>query len=81
MEVSLVSRHRFAYVIDDKNRAANIAKIRSHLTDQGILTCGRFAEFEYLNMDAVAEHAFALLKEHRTKLAEAGLGTRTETIW
>jgi protoporphyrinogen oxidase len=72
MEVSLVSRHKFAYVIDDKNRAANVAKIRSYLTDQGILTCGRFAEFEYLNMDAVAAHAFAFIKEHKPKLASAG---------
>lgn len=71
-EVSLVSRHKFAYVIDDKNRAANVAKIRRHLTEQGILTCGRFAEFEYLNMDAVAAHAFAFLKEHKPKLASAG---------
>ena len=52
--------------------------IRSHLTDQGILICGRFAEFKYLNLDAVAAREFAFLKEHRTRLAEAGRGTRKE---
>ena len=52
--------------------------IRSHLTDQGILTCGRFAEFKYLNLDRVTDHAFAFQKEHRTRLAEAGRGTMKE---
>jgi protoporphyrinogen oxidase len=72
VEVSRVSRHRFGYVIDDKNRSANVAKIHGYLTDNGILTCGRFAEFEYLNMDNVADYALAFLTKHRTKLAEAG---------
>ena len=72
LEVSLVSRQRYAYVIDDLNRAANVSKIRGYLAEQGILTCGRFAEFEYLNMDAVAAHALAFAKEHGAELANAG---------
>jgi len=72
LEVSLVSRQRYAYVIDDLNRAANVSKIRGYLAEKGILTCGRFAEFEYLNMDAVAARAFAFVKDHGTELASAG---------
>jgi protoporphyrinogen oxidase len=72
LDVSLVSRQRYAYVIDDLNRAANVSRIRGHLAEKGILTCGRFAEFEYLNMDAIAAHALAFVKEHGAELASAG---------
>ncbi|MFY9605345.1 MAG: hypothetical protein WAS24_01270, partial [Thermoplasmata archaeon] len=72
LDVSLVSRQRYAYVIDDLNRAANVSKIGGYLAEKGILTCGRFAEFEYLNMDAVAAHALAFVKEHGAELASAG---------
>ena len=71
-DVALVSRQRYAYVIDDLKRATNVAKIRDYLSEEGVLTCGRFAEFEYLNMDAIADHALRFVKEHKTKLAPAG---------
>jgi protoporphyrinogen oxidase len=71
-DVALVSRQRYAYVIDDLNRATNVARARNYLSENGILTCGRFAEFEYLNMDAVADHALRFVEEHMTTLASAG---------
>jgi len=40
-----------AYVIYDLGHARNVEVIRSWLTEQGILTAGRFGEWQYLNMD------------------------------
>ena len=31
--------------------------IKGYFTDHGIALCGRFGEFEYINMDAVIRHA------------------------
>jgi UDP-galactopyranose mutase len=40
-----------------------VKKIRSYFSGQGIRLCGRFGEFEYLNMDAVVRHAKNLSEE------------------
>jgi UDP-galactopyranose mutase len=37
--------------------------IRNYFDGQGIKLCGRFGEFEYLNMDTVIRHAKDLSKE------------------
>lgn len=71
-EVSLVTRAKYAYVIDDLARADNLKSIRQDLDRLGILICGRFAEFEYLNMDAVAARALEFVKKHERRLAAAG---------
>lgn len=71
-DASFVARQRYAYVIDDLDRMRNVEIIRKHLDAIGLLTCGRFAEFEYLNMDAVVVHALDLLKKHETVLERAG---------
>jgi len=71
-KTSLVARQKYAYVIDDHARRQNLAIIQRHLQEVGILTCGRFAEFEYLNMDAVVSHALAFVDKHEGVLGKAG---------
>jgi len=50
-------RFEYAYVIYDLNHRKNINLVRSYFAKQGIRLCGRFGEFEYLNMDAVIKHS------------------------
>jgi protoporphyrinogen oxidase len=40
-----------AYVIYDHHHSDAVSCVRSYLRDQGIVTCGRFGEWEYLNID------------------------------
>ena len=52
-----LTRAKYAYVVYDQDYQKNIEVVRRYLADTGIMLCGRFAEFEYLNMDACVEHA------------------------
>ena len=47
-----IARHRFAYVVYDLDYLANIKIVREYCEAIGIDLVGRFARFEYLNMDA-----------------------------
>jgi protoporphyrinogen oxidase len=49
-----VERQPFAYVVYDLDYQKNIAIVRDYCTAQGIPLVGRFAQFEYLNMDGCA---------------------------
>lgn len=55
-----VRTEKFAYVIYDLEHRRNKAEVLGHLESRGVYACGRFAEFEYYNMDRVAESALAL---------------------
>ena len=55
-------RIKYAYVISDLNYEHNIELIKRFLTHRGIYLVGRFAEFEYLNMDACMRNAFDFAK-------------------
>ena len=46
-----LDRHRFAYVVYDLHYLENIAVVRDYCRSIGIDLVGRFARFEYLNMD------------------------------
>jgi protoporphyrinogen oxidase len=46
-----VARHQFAYVVYDLAYQANIKVVRDFCQEIGIDLVGRFAQFEYLNMD------------------------------
>jgi protoporphyrinogen oxidase len=46
-----LDRHRFAYVVYDLHYLRNIAVVRDYCREIGIDLVGRFARFEYLNMD------------------------------
>lgn len=50
-------KFEYAYVIYDLHHKKSINLIRNYFDNQGIRLCGRFGEFEYLNMDAVIRHA------------------------
>ena len=49
---SSVMRQKYAYVIYDLEYQRNIATVKEYCAANGIGLVGRFAEFEYLNMDA-----------------------------
>lgn len=49
-----------AYVIYDVEYDRNIKIVKDFIRQQGIEICGRFGEFEYLNMDACIERAMSL---------------------
>ena len=55
-----VRRSKYAYVVYDLNYQQNIGIIQEYVDGTGIKLCGRFAEFEYLNMDACVERAMAM---------------------
>ncbi len=57
-----VKRSKYAYVIYDLDYQLNIRIVREYIKSLGIHLCGRFAEFEYLNMDACIEKAITLAK-------------------
>lgn len=48
---SALERQKYAYVIYDLDYLHNIATVKEYCTANGIGLVGRFAEFEYLNMD------------------------------
>lgn len=48
---------KYTYPIQDMETRANIARIRTRLEKEGLLLCGRFAEWEYYNMDAAMASA------------------------
>jgi protoporphyrinogen oxidase len=52
-----VSRRKYAYVVNDLDYARNLGVVRGFVRERGIVLCGRFAEWEYLNMDACVRHA------------------------
>ena len=56
-------KFKYAYVIYDLNHKQNITKVLGYLSSIGINSCGRFAEFEYMNTDVVVEHSMKLAKE------------------
>lgn len=54
---------KYAYVIYDLEHRKNAGKVLKYLSGLGIKCCGRFAEFEYLNMDGVLDHSYKLAKK------------------
>ena len=48
---SSVERQPFAYVVYDLGYLKNIALVKDYFNGLGIPLVGRFAQFEYLNMD------------------------------
>ena len=57
---SEIRTFQYAYVIYDLLHRQHTDTILGYLSENGIYCCGRFAEFEYLNMDAVIEHSARL---------------------
>ena len=60
-----VERQPFAYVVYDLEYQKNIATIRDFCSQSGIPLVGRFAQFEYLNMDGVIRSVFDFVAQDR----------------
>jgi protoporphyrinogen oxidase len=52
-----VARRQYAYVVNDLDYTRRLGVVRGFVRERGIILCGRFAEWEYLNMDACVRHA------------------------
>jgi protoporphyrinogen oxidase len=63
---SKVKRSKYAYVIYDLDYLSNIKRVKDYVEELGISLCGRFAEFEYLNMDACVERGISLAQRINT---------------
>ena len=59
-----VIRSEYAYVINDLAYEKNIQVVRDYSDKMGIALLGRFAEFEYLNMDACIRHCIDYVNKH-----------------
>jgi len=57
-----VKNIKYAYVIYDKEYTQNAGIVKNYLKSAGIELLGRFAEFEYINMDEVILRAMKLSK-------------------
>jgi len=68
-----VVRSKYAYVIYDRDYLKNIRIVRDYLEKLGIVLCGRFAEFEYLNMDACIQRGRNLAKKLNSSSKEEEL--------
>lgn len=55
-----VSDH--AYVLQDGNKQASASVVKKFIEAQGIFLCGRFAEWEYYNMDVCIQSALKVCK-------------------
>jgi protoporphyrinogen oxidase len=59
---SSVERQPFAYVVYDLAYQKNIARVKEYCTNAGIPLVGRFAQFEYLNMDGCIRSVMDFVK-------------------
>jgi protoporphyrinogen oxidase len=59
-----VFRQPFAYVVYDKNYKKNIGIVKEYCSSIGIPLVGRFAQFEYLNMDGCIRSAMDFMKNY-----------------
>lgn len=69
---SKVMRSKYAYVVYDLSYQKNIRLVRNYIDKLGIRLCGRFAEFEYLNMDACIERGRAMAQLMDRLIAHTG---------
>ncbi|WP_292518024.1 FAD-dependent oxidoreductase [Methanoculleus sp.] len=60
-----LERQKFAYVVYDTGYLENIAIVREFCRERGIDLVGRFAEFEYLNMDGCIRSAIDFVRANR----------------
>lgn len=60
---SKVIRSKYAYVVYNLDYLKNIKIIKEYFTNIGIELCGRFSEFEYLNMDDCIERGMAMAEK------------------
>jgi protoporphyrinogen oxidase len=61
---SSVERQPFAYVVYDLDYQKNIALVREYFTSISLPLIGRFAQFEYLNMDGCIRSVMDFMSAH-----------------
>jgi protoporphyrinogen oxidase len=61
---SSVERQPFAYVVYDLDYLKNIAVVKEYCESSGIPLVGRFAQFEYLNMDGCIRSVMDFIGSH-----------------
>lgn len=59
---SSIRRLKHAYVVYDKEHFKNKEPVKKFVEEYGIQLCGRFSEFDYLNMDACIKRAIERAK-------------------
>ncbi|MEM3690616.1 MAG: FAD-dependent oxidoreductase, partial [Candidatus Micrarchaeia archaeon] len=57
-----IRKTEYAYIIYDLNYNRNTSKVFKFLRSRGIVSCGRFAEFKYMNMAACIKSAMEKAK-------------------
>ncbi len=62
---SSVERQPFGYVVYDLDYQKNIALVREYFASIGLPLIGRFAQFEYLNMDGCIRSAMDFVSVRR----------------
>jgi protoporphyrinogen oxidase len=58
-----IKRFEYAYVLCDLQHRKNARMVKEYFDALDVKLCGRFGEFQYLNMDNVIKHAKDLSKE------------------
>lgn len=64
-----VIRTEYGYVVQDQGYRANLARAKAWFESEGIVLCGRVAEFEYINMDTCLERGIARARQLGKELA------------
>ena len=62
-----VMRTSPAYIVYDMNYEHNVSVVREYLQRKGIILAGRFAKFEYMNMDACVRNAMEVARMLKTE--------------
>lgn len=62
--VTGVARQPFAYVVYDLAYLESVRIVREFVSERGVDLVGRFAEFEYLNIDGCIRHALDYVRGH-----------------
>ena len=58
-----VVRTEYGYVVQDRSYRPNLARAKAWFESEGIVLCGRVAEFEYINMDTCLERGIARARQ------------------
>ena len=61
-----VKRSKYAYVLYDLSYRKDMKVVKEYFRSIGMPLCGRFAQFEYLNMDAVIRNSYDMAKKARS---------------
>ena len=62
-----VFKTKHAYVVRDKFYKEALKTSLSYINKKSIISLGRNAEFEYINMDEAIRRTFEVLKKHSLK--------------